>query len=131
MSLVQDSFSFFSHGHTPIVSSPWDFKNIVYQFIGVQDEMHISDSTKGRNLSCVLTFDGYSTQTLLEADINTLNDKAGKLTGNIVQTIAGSIRTFEDCTLLTAREIDHQRYDPAGSQWWQDIELRWRQRKRT
>lgn len=129
MSLSHDGFAFLSALHTRVEpETPYDIDIGVRQFAGVQGELHLVDETKGRNLFSLLTASGYATPALLEAALQTIHAKAGKLTG----TLTADGTTYVKCTFIGIEPIEPAFQDGSGANGWvQRVRLRWRQRDRT
>lgn len=135
MTLSHDSYAFESpaaHGMvTP--ASEHEPQLIVGTFIGVEGESHIlPDATWGRDLICLVTFDGYASTTALQSDLDTIQSKVGTLTGTLTETIGGNDRTFLQCTFLGLLIPQRGMFaDGATGNWvLKDAILRWRQRAR-
>lgn len=131
MALSHDGYSFESADHDPILpASEHELPIVVGQFFGVNGESHIIGEPVGRELFCAITLDGYNTNTLLQAAINTLSSKAGQLTGTLTETISSNSRTFSQCTFLGFFPSGPPFVDGSGVNGWvQSGFLRWRQRK--
>lgn len=131
MTLSHDGYGFESAPHDPVryAGAP-ELQLIVRQFVGVLGESHDIGETQGRELVCRIRLDGYATTTALQAAIETLESKAGALTGTLTETIGGNNRTWEQCTFLGV-ELPRDIFNDPNQNWTQlDAILRWRQRKR-
>ena len=131
MSLSHDGYDYESAPHGIVMpDAPWEIGIIEGKFFGLRNVAHIISETWGRNLSCQLVLDGYEDRAALKAALDTLEGKAGQLTGDLVVSIDGT-ETFEDCTFLGFQPTAPSFFDGAGNWGWVQFgRLFWRQRTR-
>lgn len=132
MSLSQNSFTFLSAKHMPVIPPGMpDLPIVVGQFMGVKGESHITGELWGQDLFCDASIDGYSTKAALETSLDTLRVKAGRLTGTLIEVIGAGTRNWEQCTFIGFNIYPPGPFlDGSGVNGWVAfLRLLWRQRK--
>ena len=127
MSISQDSFTF-THDHGVVSESETEVNIVQGKFPGVKGEQHLIDETKGSFLRCTYNITGGANYAALRTSIDTINVKAGKLTGTL--TVTGTVAaTFAACTFIGFFPTQPPFLDGSGVNGWCAIgELRWRKR---
>jgi|SRR5210317_1017176 hypothetical protein len=131
MAISHDGFQFFNHKHTLLTRASQPEPQVAIRTVfGVQGEFHITGERGGSDLSCIMFMDNYQLLVSLQNNLDIIQEKALKLTGDVSTSVAGTgIITFQDCTFLGAAPLGKPFYDGSGQHGWvQRILLQWRAR---
>lgn len=130
MSLSHDSYTFEGGLHTPIrVDGNGELPIVRHRYFGVLGEHHLIGEMYSRQLSCVLTLKGYANKGALQAALNTLMNKKGKLTGTLTETVLAVPDTYSQCTFIGYSMIRPPMLDGSGVNGWHTrVRLMWIER---
>jgi len=129
MTLTHDTYTFENANHGLIREVGPQVAEIVREtFAGVLGEFHLIDETKGGDLACPITLDGYATRAMLKTARDTIASKRGKLTGSLTD----AVETYAKCTFAGYLALEDPGFDGSGvHNWHQDLLLFWTQRSRS
>lgn len=82
--------------HGTIKPGPWEYARSVQSFFGVVGEVHLQGRLRGRDLTCWLLLENYSSHANLQAAIETINGLIST-SGTVTWVFNGDSDTYADC----------------------------------
>jgi hypothetical protein len=118
----------FGNYHGVMESDPWDMPIQTFQVPGLYGVAHLIDKTKGRHLSCMIRYQGFSSYYDLEVNLAGVDAVNGTLTGTVFFEGVLSC-SYPKCTFIGFERMSQIKYDGSGQNgWWIEGRLHWIQR---